>query len=261
MRRDFGVYARVFRHRALVNELVRGSSMSTASQRGLPWLWPVLIPVIQTSIYLFLFAGLFGRRSPESIAMIVFGMLTWSLMTSAVGAASGSIVAAAPVLTQLKVEPSNFVAAAIVQSLWGLRYAVLASVVVPVLLLRQAPPRLVFYPLVLFGWVTLIWGVAFIVGVITVFVRDIEVGFPYLLTIAMLTSPVLYSIDIFPPLLQEIQSWNPIATIFGLFRWSVVGGSFVTLSSLGVTLAVIVGQLVLGARLYRRLAPMMTKVL
>lgn len=251
----------LLRHRVLITELIRSSSTATASRMGAPWLWPLLIPIVQTAIYLFLFSVLFGRNTSDATVALVFGMLTWSVATSTLGSVTGAIIGATPILTQLKVEPGVFIAASFGESIWSLRYGVLMSLVIPLTTLKHTSLELIAYPIIFAGWAIFLWGLTLIVGTLAVFVRDMSIALPYILTIIMLVSPVLYTRGIFPVPLQQLQNWNPVATIFELFRWSVLGMEAPPIASVAMCCLVICLQLVAGEMMYRRLAPKIPKML
>lgn len=228
---------------------------------SLGWLWPLVVPAIQATIYLFLFALVFGRSSPAQISVLVFGLMTFSLMGSTVSSCSTSIVSSGTMLTQVRVRPLVFVLASYLESIWSLRSAVFVALVVPLLTLGTASTNLFVYPLVLFWWLILTWAVGLIFATITTFARDTQVLLPYFMQVLMLTSPVLYTAQVFPAFLQSIAQWNPIAVIFEIFRFSVFQTALPPVLSIAWSAFFTVTLFFVAFTVYRKMSPRMTKVL
>lgn len=247
--------------KSLVFALTNSSLHSKSGGLSLGWLWPLIIPAVQAGIYLFLFALVFGRSSPEQISLLVFGLMTFSLMSSGVSSSATAIVTSGNILTQVRVRPLIFVAASFLESIWSLRFAVVVALAVPLVILQTGSPWLFLYPVILLWWLIVIWGFALSAATVTTFARDNQVLLPYVLLVLMLTSPVLYTAQVFPPFLQTIMLWNPIAVIFDLFRFSVF--QYPAPSTLSVSWSLVVTALLIVAAQtsYQIMSPRMTKVL
>lgn len=247
--------------RSLVLALTRGALRSKSGALALGWLWPLVIPAIQACLYLFLFALVFGRSSAEQTSVLLFGILTFSPALAAMGACGGAIVAAGGILTQIQVRPIIFVAAAFLESVWSLRFALAIALFVPIIMVRSASLVLLLYPLILLWWLLLIWAASLCVATIATFARDTQVVIPYVMQVVMLTSPVLYTVQILPPYLQIVAAWNPVAVIFELFRFSVFQMPLPPIPSIVSSLGLTFVLLALAGFLYGKMSPRMTKVL
>jgi ABC-type polysaccharide/polyol phosphate export permease len=76
-------------------------------------------------------------------------------------------------------------------------------------------------PASIFLIVLLIWGVTFITAPLNAMARDTQLTLRYVLTVAMVVSPVFYPIAQLNEELRFYMWYNPIACVLELYRWGL----------------------------------------
>lgn len=257
----FTLYKLIFSKKSLIGALAKSNMLQISGKLSFAWLWPLVIPFIQISIYLFLFGVIFRRFDSQTISILIFGVLTFSLAQSSISSCSSSIPLSSSILSQLRVEPILFIFSSFLHAIWTLRFAAVIGLFLPVLLLGQISFKILYYPMILAFWLLLVWSLSLLASVLTVFARDLQVLIPYLLQIIMLLSPVLYSSENFPDIIRIISTFNPIAVIFSLFHWSVFDKQIP--NSIEITLAffIIFVLFLFSSSIYIKLSAGMIKIL
>jgi lipopolysaccharide transport system permease protein len=223
---------------------------------GLGWV------VVQPLLAAVLFAVFLGRLSKvpsEGVPYLLFavaGTAAWNFVSSAVSAASDSLVREQGLLRKVffprEILPLSAVAATLVDLV-----PALATVVV-VASLYGHPPAVEYVALPLPLAVLIAAGVAFGLGLssLNVYYRDVRLILPFLIQIGLFATPVVYSLRVVPSAWRtEYAIFNPIAAgVDGVRRilvhdsWPAFG---VTLAALGWSLALCVLAYVLFKRLER----------
>jgi lipopolysaccharide transport system permease protein len=223
---------------------------------GLGWV------VVQPLLAAVLFAVFLGRLSKvpsEGVPYLLFavaGTAAWNFVSSAVSAASDSLVREQGLLRKVffprEILPLSAVAATLVDLV-----PALATVVV-VASLYGHPPAVEYVALPLPLAVLIAAGVAFGLGLssLNVYYRDVRLILPFLIQIGLFATPVVYSLRVVPSSWRtEYAILNPIAAgVDGVRRilvhdaWPAFG---VTLAALGWSLALCVLAYVLFKRLER----------
>ncbi|MES1264029.1 MAG: ABC transporter permease [Variovorax sp.] len=243
-------YREIVRRRALIDHMARGHLRASVHRTVLGSAWYLLIPAIQIAIYYALVVVIFQRGAGlDYFLLLSMGIIHYSILLQALSNASSAIHGNAAILLQIKIEPLVLVAATFVKSL----RTSLAGVVIFALLLLvlRAPltPRLIAYPLILLLWIWFCWSMTILVATAAAYSRDLDKVIPFVAQILMYLSPVIFSVNFFPPGLYDFFLLNPVAALFALFQWCFVGAAlppFHVLALLPVTL----GLLFYGAHVF-----------
>ncbi len=219
--------------------------------------WAILVPVLQLALFAFVFALIFKARIPGLdgigyVAYLSMGMWPWFAFSDAVVRGANAYTEQASLLSKVAIAPWQLVAARVLSgfALHG------AGFIAVLLLLWIFTPYLLplYLPLTLLAWLALgliALGMAISLSVLNIFFRDLQQIVQYGLTAAMFMTPILYSVDVGPPVMQQMQRFNPFAdAVFGI-RDPLMSGDLS--HALPVTaLAFAVVMLLVAAWLYRR---------
>jgi lipopolysaccharide transport system permease protein len=207
------------RHASLLRMLIRRDIVARTSGTLLGKLWPLLQPALQVLGFWFLFDVVWGARADRGdgfLEYLLIGILPWLLLTEVLTRSSGlfrefaSLYRRTPFPVELlpiliMVIPGLVylvVFCGIVFTFHGPLAALQSLVVVPLLLLWLLPLALLF-------------------SVLGVFIRDFAQALPFVLTLFMYGTPVLY----FPEMLPEgFQQWlwvNPFADLVSVIHATV----------------------------------------
>ena len=207
----------------------------------------IISPVISTSLYFVVFGAAIGSRIPEVDgvsygAFIVPGLIMLSLLTQSISNASFGIYF--PKFTgtiyELLSAPVSYVeillayvgAAATKSIVLGLIILATAGLFVP---LQVAHPLWMLLFLVLTAVTFSLIG--FIIGIWADGFEKLQVVPLLIVTPLTFLGGAFYSIDMLPPLWQNVALFNPVVYLVSGFRWSFYGLADVSLAlSLGMTL-------------------------
>jgi lipopolysaccharide transport system permease protein len=200
-----------FKHASLLQMLIRRDLISRTSGTLLGKLWPLLQPALQVLGYWFLFDVIYGARMDRGggfLEYLLIGLLPWLLLTDVLTRSAGLFrefsalyrrtpfpIELLPIL--IMVIPGLvyvLVFCAVTFAFHGPLAALQSLVVVPLLLLWLLPLTLLF-------------------SVLGLFVRDFAQALPFVLTLLMYSTPILYFPDDLPDNLRQWLWLNPFADL------------------------------------------------
>jgi lipopolysaccharide transport system permease protein len=219
--------------------------------------WAVLRPVLALLVFTVVFgrvAGLPTDGTAPYALMVFAAMLPWSLFSTALGDASGSLVTNANLIGKVYfprlILPAAAAVTAVAEFLIGL--AILAALMVHY---RVAPG----WNLLLLPWFTLLallasLGPGLWLTALNVKYRDFRYVIPFIVQFGLYISPVGFSSSVVPERWRLIYSLNPMVGVIDGFRWCILGGgSRIHGPGLALGLAVTACFLWLGISRFRRM--------
>jgi lipopolysaccharide transport system permease protein len=90
-------------------------------------------------------------------------------------------------------------------------------------------------------------------GAANVFVRDLGLALPNLLTILMFSTPIFYPIQSLPIVLQRVTQFNPFYIVVESYRAVLLGNTAASVWGLLYVLALSVVVFLSGLRVFRRI--------
>ena len=210
------------KHRALVRMLVQREIASRTSGTALGRLWPLLQPALQILGFWFLFAVVYDMRNvrgPGFAQYMLLSMLPWLCFSEVLVRATGLFREFSPLFTRsrfpLEVLPTMalvmpmlvYTPVLVLTAMWllGLVAALKAVVVIPLLLVWTLP-------------------LVLLCAVAGLFVRDFGQALPFVLTLLMYLTPILYFPDMLPAG-RRIWLWlNPMSDWMLLIHAWLNGG-------------------------------------
>lgn len=225
--------------------------------------WALMTPLLQLVIYGYVFGTIFAARLPAEeygelsfIAFLAVGLWPWVAFSEALTRAVTAVPDNAGLLSKVALPRPLLVLAPILAALalHGAGFvAVLAVLCLGGWLTVQ--PSMWVLPLLwcVLGLFTL--GLGWLIGALSVFVRDLAHMLTQLLMLLFFLTPILYPRSMIPVALQGLADLNPLALYVRLFRQASLGVEPIAWAdfAVGVVLAVVVAAL--GYLAFRRLAP------
>lgn len=185
--------------------------------------WIVIKPLMLIALYTALFGFVFRSRvggeqtSAEYVLVLLSGLLPWQMFAEAVTAATGAISSNAGLVTKIvfpiEILPVSKVLSSTMTGLVGL-----AAFVVVLLVLHHAGWAIVLLPLLLVAQLLFTLGLAWVLSAFNVAVRDTSQVLPFVLTIGMFLSPVVYTASMVPEPLAAAFSYNPMSYFLEGYR-------------------------------------------
>lgn len=257
-------YRDVWQRRVLIDFVALQQLLASVHRTLLGRLWYLLIPLTQVCIYYFIVAVVFARGrefSSDIFIGIMLGILHYSLLNTVSSFSLSAIRDNGSILLQINMPPIVFVAV----GFWkAVRLSGFGVGVFFLVYLFRGPlfdwPMLA-YPVILLTWMLLCWIFALLVSSTSVFLRDLDRIVPIAVQMLTYVAPVIYPLSLVPDRWQWLYLLNPVAVIFSLFKWSLLGGQFPGWGAIaGLTAALALGLLAAHTA-YRSGRPRFTKSL
>jgi lipopolysaccharide transport system permease protein len=218
--------------------------------------WAVIRPFLTMVVFTVVFGRIAQLPSDGAVPypLLVFaGMLPWTFFATALGEASGSLIANANLIGKVyfprMIVPTASVVVAFVDFL--ISFVVLAALMV---WYQFAPDwRIALLP----GFVVLAFcaslGPGLLITTLNVKYRDFRYVIPFLVQFGLYISPVGFSSSVIPEQWRLLYFINPMVGIIDGFRWCLLGGaSPFNGPGLVISLAVTTLLLWLGVRQFRK---------
>ncbi len=218
----------LWRYRDLLYQLARRDVRIRYKQAAMGFAWALLMPtliVLSGVVVRFAIAHVTGRQiGADTIASIAVKAVPWGFFVSAIGFATGSLIANSSLVTKIyfprELLPLSAVLAASFDALIG------GTAVTAGLLAFGVPHATALL------WVPLLLGLIFLFTLATslflscanLFFRDVKYIVQVVLTFGIFFTPVLFDAAMFGPVAGPLIMLNPMAPLLEGLRLTVVEG-------------------------------------
>src|SRR5919107_2568948 len=252
-------------HRRILWLLVRRDLKVRYASSALGYLWTVLDPFMMILIYWFVFSVIFrGRDVGEEpyILYLAFGQLAWQWFNGCVNDCTRALTSETRLVRSTRLPREIWVLKVVLSK--GLEYLFSLPVVVIFMIANSKGPtwHVVFFPLGLLLQALLLTGIGLLVAAVTVLVRDLARVVRIALRMAFYATPILYSVrSIRSDVIRELYALNPLTGILDLYRASVFSAEMASPRAIGLSAAISLLMLVIGAAVFARLESSVLKEL
>lgn len=225
--RPVAVVRELWQARALVRTLAERELRARYKQTFLGFAWAIITPItllIVFSVFFTRAARIDTHGAPYSLFAYV-GLLSWTFFSGSISQGGQSLISNMALLNKVycprEVFPLGSVIVAAIDTLTAM-----TALIVLFIITGYAPKiQSVYVPLLVAVQFAFTLGVAFIVSVVTVYLRDLRQALPILLQLGLFATPVAYGIDIVPRSLQPVYAvFNPLAPVIDGYRRTVLLG-------------------------------------
>lgn len=238
---------------------------------ALGWLWPLIQPLSQLLVYVYVFAIVLQVRAqmagmPESSwsygLWLFAGFIPWLAFTSGLQQASGAVVLnpnlVKKVVFPLGLLPLVPICAAFVES----TFAMALLIAFTGILAQIFQPTVFLLPLVWVPQLLLTAGLGYLAAALTVFLRDIPQTLLVTINLWFFITPIIYPVEAVPEALRLLVVWvNPMTTVAELYRDMILVGEVTHWIHWLVLTTISVGLYGLGLGVYRKLRPTFADVM
>ena len=246
----------LWRARELIRSLTERQLRARYKQAALGLAWAVITPLVYMVVFTLFFsrvADVDTGGAPYALFSYI-GLLPWTFFSTGVSQAALSLVSNMPLLNKVscprEVFPLSSVAGA------GVDTAIATLVLGVLFVVTGYAPRVTSYwvPVLLVIGVVYTTAVSLVMGVLTVYLRDLRHVLPILLQVGLFATPVAYGIEVVPADLRALYSaLNPIAPVIDGLRRCVLEGVAPRTGLVLVGAVSSVVQLIVSYRLFKRL--------
>jgi len=211
----------LFKHRKLLVTLIKRELFNRTSGTTIGTIWVLLQPALQVVSFWFLLDVILHVRFPGMVSFLdyfLIGMIPW-LMISEVLSSSISVLKNYRPLYERSVFPI-VVLPLVPIIISSLIYGIVLMITAVVLGGFSALLPSFFAILIISIWLI---PFAYLLSILGLFIKDLANAMPFLLTMVLYLSPILYMPSMIPERFHVFLALNPIADLLSLLHWSIQG--------------------------------------
>ncbi len=219
------IYSGLWGSRALIVFMSRMRRRSDVSGTTFGRAWFVLNPLAHMLIYYFLIVVIFrrGGKTVNPFVMILTGITHYWFFRQALLDSCAAITSNDRLLLQVALEPMVLSGVSFVVNLRNFAISFVLYFAIYFIVDPVVSVRMLCYPVVLAMMIVLAWSACVLLACLTVFFRDLRFICSVLLRMFMYLAPVVYPLSMVPERLQRFYLFNPLACLFGLVQWCLIG--------------------------------------
>lgn len=221
--------------------------------------WAIINPLLLMLIYVFVFGFIFPARVPgaetslEYVVWFICGFGSWLPINEGINATANSIISNSQMIKTFPIKLELF---PISNAMLGLPQLIVALVVIIILsfIVGSGISLSILWLLIIIPLMfAFLAGIGFFLSAICVFARDFLQLIPTILMFILFFTPVFYSLEQMPIIIQKVNFFNPIYQICISFRVIFIDQQHPNLWGLLYVLALTILLWFFGLKFFRRL--------
>lgn len=215
--------------------------------------WAVFMPLVNTVLFSVIFTRVAPLDTGIPYPLFAFtGLLFWNFFASSLRFAVNSLSGNATLVTKVYFPREIFPISAILVCLVDL--AVGALVLIGLLVYYQVPPTpvLALVPLLLVIQTIFTAGIALLLSMANLFLRDVKYLFDMVLTVWMFATSVVYPVELVGGKIGTLLTLNPMTPIIDGYRAAILYGHWPAAGPLAASTALAVLTLAVGWLVFHR---------
>lgn len=248
-------FPELWRYRELLSVFVWRNIKVRYKQTVIGASWAVFQPFF-TMVVFTVFFGRLAQVPSDGIPYPVFvyaGLLFWQFFSSALTAASGSMVESAGMIQKIYFPRLILPLSAVVTP--AIDYAVSLLVLFALMAYYRYVPDIggvLLLPVLLFISALAASGLGFFLASLNVKYRDVRHALPFFIQAMLFLTPVIYPVSLVPERWQWLMYLNPMAGVITAARASLFANAPVDWSALGYSALGAVALFVLGVMYFKK---------
>jgi len=247
----------LWEYRELLYQMTLRDLLIRYKQTVMGFGWAVFMPLVNTVLFSVIFTRVAPLNTGTPYPVFAYtGLLFWNFFASSLRFAVTSLSGNATLVTKIYFPREIFPFSAVLVCFIDL--AVGSTILIAMMIYYKiAPgPTVLFVPVLLLIQVLLTAGVALLVAMANLFLRDVKYLFEVALTVWMFATSVVYPVDLVGGKLGSLMKLNPMTPIIDGYRATILRGQLPALAPLAVAavlalVAVAAGWLVFHRAEYR----------
>jgi len=224
----------------------------------LGFLWAVLEPLLHFIVLYIVFTAI--RIRDENFAIyLLTGIIVYSIFVRGTAGGLGSITSNAGILKSLRIEKEFFPIVATTAA--GILAIFTVGVFFGLMPVFQFIPQLtiILLPIIIILTLFLILGLSYLLSIIHVFVRDIQIIWTIFSYSLLFISPIFWKLDNVDGILLQIQQINPLGQLIELGHKLVIDGNIPPFFDWLYTTLFIVGIFLVGYFIFHKFEDRITE--
>lgn len=204
----------LFAHRGLFVLLLRRDLADRTSGTVFGFSWLLVQPALQMLAFWFLLELVLQVRFPGRVGFLdyfLIGMLPWLLMSEAIQRSTAVLNDLSALYRRMAfpIVLLPLLPLVMAGAIFGTVYVFLAG-------LLAGPAAALLAPLIVAALIVWLLPIAFLVSVLGLFVRDFRQFLPFVLTMVMYLTPILYMPQMLPEAMRGFMVLNPVADLIAI---------------------------------------------
>jgi ABC-2 type transport system permease protein len=218
----------------------------------LGYLWSVLNPLLMMIVLTLVFSHLFRITIQNFPAYLLTGQAVFNLFSEATTGSLTSIVSSSPLIKKVYLPKYIF---PLEKCLFALVNTCFSLVAVLIILIVTGVN--INWTILLF-WIPILYvfvfatGVGLILASLNVFFRDMAHLYGVVIMAWMYLTPIIYPVDMLPPMMQRLMNFNPLHYYVDCFRQLVLYGNLPQMSTHVICISLAITSLVLGVVIFKK---------
>lgn len=242
----------VWRYHELIWALALKELRVRYKRSFLGFFWALLNPLFTMLILTVVFSKVMRVAVDHYSIFVISTLLPWTFFSQSASYSAESIVGNGDLLKKVQVAQSVFPIAAVVSNLINFLLSLIPLVLLVFVLRFPLHWTWLYLPVPLLGLFLFTLGFGFFVSAANVFFRDISHILQIVLSAWFYLSPIIYSVDLFPPHWKLFFRFNPLVYVLNGFRLSIYYGQLPSLQSVAASLGCGLVALFVGFAFFRR---------
>jgi len=226
-------------------------------QSVLGYAWALINPLSQIVILSFVFSTILAVTNPGvPFPLFLFvGLLPWIFFSSAVAAATDSIVNASSLVTKVYFPREILVTAAVLTKVFDLALGLVVLVGLMVYYGRLPEETAIWIPAVFFIHLIFTLGLSYPLAALNLYFHDVRFLVGVVLTMWFYLTPVIYQISNVPSKYHIMYDLNPNAVFIDAYRRLFLYGQVPAIDKMAIGLAVALVSFIVGYYIFKRMEP------
>lgn len=220
--------------------------------------WAIANPLFMLALYTFVFGFVFKVRLPGAettlgyVIWLIIGYGPWIATIEAIMASTTSVVGAAGVVKNMAFKTELLPISAAFVGLISLGVS-LGFLLILMTVEGNVPDwHIVWLPLIVALQFLLIVSLGLWLSAINVFVRDLSLALPNILTIVMFMTPIFYPLESMPTVVQKLSFINPFYLIADAYRGALLDHESPNIAGMVYVFLVAMTIFYFGLKAFRR---------
>ena len=215
----------LFEYRDLVAQLISRAIKTRYKRSVLGVAWTMLNPLLTMIVLTVVFSQVFRFSTEYYPVYVLSGVMAWSFFSGTTTAAMGEMVWGGGLLNRIYVPKAVFAVAALGTSIVNLGLSLIPLFLIALVL--GVPLKLTVFAMLpailLLSMFSL--GIGLLLSTAVVYFADMLPVYDVLLTMWMYMTPIIYPIEILPPVLVPFFKLNPMYVMVEAFRQPLMYGT------------------------------------
>lgn len=241
-----------WKHRWAMETFIANNLGRRYRRSVLGFLWGLLSPLMNMAIMASVFSLIFHMDFKDFAVYLYTGLLPWSFMMEGICEGSQCFINAESYLKKLAIPKLFFPMVAVGTDTCNFLLNLTALLLLSIMLGFQFHATICLLPVVIFITALFNLGLALLVGIATVYVRDLTHILRVTLQAFFYLIPIIYPMSAIPEKYTFLFKLNPFFYPISLFRAIIYEGQLPTMQQWTVTILLALGSLTAGLLFLRR---------